>query len=182
MVKDIIVKAYSFSEEKHKGQMRRFSNLPYFSHPKYVARVIEHLTKNPQLVATALLHDVVEDTKTSLSEIHDHFGSIVAMMVHELTNNRNDPLFKENKGKYIAHKMVAMTPGALTVKLADRFHNVLFLENDNVKVEFKQKYWKETTLILNILTSDRSKFNDAQMALINRIRAILRFLEIRYNW
>lgn len=182
MIKDIVVRAYKFSEEAHSGQKRRFSGLDYFTHPKYVARVVSHLTKDPTLVAVALLHDTVEDTKVRIGQVEDLFGNEVANMVAELTIDKKDPEFKRNKGMYLAEKMLKMTPGALTVKLADRFHNVLFLEGDNVDIEFKKKYWDQTKTIMKIVGKMRKNLNKPQEALINRTLAILKFLEIRHEW
>jgi (p)ppGpp synthase/HD superfamily hydrolase len=182
MIKDQVVKAYQFSQEAHKGQKRKFSGLDYFTHPKYVARVVSHLTKNPTLVVVALLHDVVEDTKVRITQIEDLFGEEVSKIVAELTTDNRDPEFKKDKGLYLANKMLEMSSGALTVKLADRFHNVLFLEGDDVDIVFKKKYWSETKTIMRVVQKMRKDLDKSQEALIKRILAILKFLEIRHDW
>lgn len=181
MLKEIVIKAYNYSKEKHKGQKRRFSGLDYFTHPKFVAKVVSDLTDNPELTAAALLHDVVEDTDATITEISTLFGSIISLMVSELTSDDKDELFKKSKAEYLATKMIDMVPGSLTIKLADRYHNVFFLEKDDVPVKFKKKYWSETKSILKILTKMR-ELNEVQQALVARIYAILKFIEIRYKW
>ena len=181
MIKEIVNEAYNYSKFMHRGQKRRFSGLEYFTHPKYVARVTNHLTKNPTLVAAALLHDVIEDTKATELVVREKFGDEITNLVVELTNDSSSDSYKESKSQYIATKMLDMTDEALIVKLVDRFHNVLFLEEDNVDVKFKRKYWVETTSILMILKKMR-KLNKIQKVVANRIEAILKFLAIRYEW
>ncbi len=178
MIKNIVNKAYNYSEEKHSGQFRKFSNLPYFSHPKYTARVVEQLTKNPEMVAAALLHDVIEDTDTTYMDLHKEFGPEVAGLVMELTSEK----IAGSKARYLGFKMEAMTQWALTIKLADRFHNVLFLEEDDVPRKFIKRYWKQTYQILVYLVGNRDNLLEVHTALIERIFAILKFLELRYNF
>lgn len=181
MIKEQVHEAYEFAKRKHEGQVRKFSELPYFTHPKYVARVIEQLTKDEDLVAAALLHDVLEDTDATYEELHREFGKTVASLVQELTNDKS--VKGKDKAIYLSSKMAAMTSGALTIKLADRFHNVLFLESDDVSVSFKKKYWNETRIIMSSLRKVRgSELDEVQEVLADRIDVILRFLQIRYEW
>ena len=93
MIKKIIFDAYEYATEKHKGQMRKNSDLEYITHPKYVARIVEQLTDDPNMVAAAFLHDVIEDTDTTFADIRDKFNLEVADLVNELTNK------KEERGK-----------------------------------------------------------------------------------
>lgn len=50
MIKEKVFEAYEYAKEKHKGQKRKFSGAPYFVHPKAVARIVEQLTDDPDLV------------------------------------------------------------------------------------------------------------------------------------
>jgi len=187
MIKERIVKAYEFSKEKHGSQIRKFSNLPYFSHPKEVARIIEDLTKDEDLIVVALLHDTIEDTNTTYDEIDKLFGKKVADLVTELTSDDKKSINKFGKGLYLGMKMSTMTPEALVIKLADRFHNVKYLEGDYVPLKFIEKYYRETWIILGIVKkSDHfmgiHKLDNVRDLLIERIEIILRFLEVRYNF
>lgn len=178
MIKSIVNKAYIFSEEKHKGQIRKFSGLPYFTHPKYVARVIEELTENEVMVATALLHDIVEDTEATLEEVRFEFGDQVANYVSELTNPEH---MEPNKRIYLATKMThGMSNEALLIKLVDRYHNVLFLESDQVPDKFITKYYKETTFILKTVGATR-KMTKEQQSVYNAIASIMQFIGLRHK-
>ena len=85
MIKEIVVKAYNYAQEKHRGQKRKWSDLDYFTHPKAVARIIEDLTHRDYLVAVALLHDVIEDTDATYLDLVGKFGQRIAWLVMELT-------------------------------------------------------------------------------------------------
>lgn len=179
MIKEQIFKAYEFAKMKHFGQIRRFTELEYFTHPKYVARIVEQLTKNEKLIIVALLHDTVEDTKTSFEEIGSEFGWDISDLVKELTNIKFE-IKSQGKVEYMKHKMKSMSSDALTVKLADRYHNVLFLEGDNVPIDFIKKYYKETKAILEVVY--KRELNNVQYALLKRIDSVLEFLNIRYEF
>ena len=178
MLKEGIIKAYDYSQKMHEGQVRKFSGLPYFSHPKGVARIIEQLTNDEILVIVALLHDVVEDTDATLEDIEQLFNKEVSSLVGEVTSRRLKN--GERKADYLKIKMLNMTPKALTIKLADRFHNVKYLEGDNVHLSFIKKSYKETREIINFL-KEQIEFNDVQKLLVGRIEIILNFLEVRYS-
>ncbi len=179
MLKEGIIKAYEYAQEKHLGQMRKFSGLPYFSHPKAVARIIEELTADETMIITSLLHDVVEDTNTTIEDIKELFGNKVSSLVKELTSRslKNG----ERKSDYLKNKMANMSSQALTIKLADRFHNVKYLEEDNVHLSFVTKYYKETRVIMKFLTK-QVEYDKIQSILVKRINIILDFLEVRYEF
>lgn len=178
MIKSIVNKAYTFSKEKHSGQVRKFSGLPYFTHPKYVARIIEELTDDEVMVATALLHDVVEDTSATIEEIRFEFGDQVASYVGELTNP--DEMLPDKK-TYLATKMsYYMSNESLLIKLVDRYHNVLFLESDQVPDKFIVKYYKETTFILRMIGTTR-QMTDEQQSVYDAISSIMQFIGLRHK-
>src|ERR1700749_4546016 len=65
---DLLNKAYVFAMQAH-GQQKRASGDPYFSHPLEVAAILTELKLDTPTIATALLHDTVEDTQTSIADI-----------------------------------------------------------------------------------------------------------------
>jgi len=187
MIKERVVKAYEFSKEKHGSQVRKFSGLPYFSHPKEVARIVEDLTKDEDLIIVALLHDTIEDTNTTYDEIKKLFGKKIADFVVELTSDDKRSIRKFGKGLYLGMKMSEMTQEALVVKLADRFHNVKYLEGDDVPFKFIKKYYHETWVILGIVKrsdhlNEFRRLGNVIDLLIERIEIILKFLEVRYDF
>jgi len=178
MIKRIVIKAYNFAEASHRGQERKFIGLPYFSHPKYVARMIEDITKDPELIAAALLHDVPEDCdNVSNRDIYLLFGDRIGGLVEELTSNKPK---KVSKRKYLTDRMNNMSEDALLIKLADRLHNVLFLEADGVPVEFIKKYVMETHYIMSDLIWDNEENKDLPV-LYYRILDTLEWLIYRYD-
>ena len=181
MLKAVVIKAYNFSEKAHEGVERKFSGLPYFTHPKFVARTIEHLTKDATLIAAGFLHDVIEDTDTMYDELVVEFGREVANLVQEVTSDGDEMKLMGGKRIYMAIKVLNMSERALIIKLADRYHNVLFLESDTTPLSFITKYYKETRFVLDELTAGR-ELNNIHEALIKRIEAILAFLKIRYDF
>lgn len=188
MIKKIIFDAYEYATEKHKGQMRKNSDLEYITHPKYVARIVEQLTDNPNMIASAFLHDVLEDTDTTYEDIKKRFGVEVADLVNELTNKKEERGDMKKKD-YVLQKMSLMTEDALTVKLSDRLHNVLFLERDCTDVEefsFIKYYYKSTRFIMDNLVERREEegreLTKVHKVLIDRINAVLNFLQVRYDF
>ena len=80
----LIQSAYEFAKKKHEGQVRR-SGEAYIQHPLEVAYICAQLQSGPATIASAFLHDVVEDTDTSIETIEEMFGSDVAKIVDSLT-------------------------------------------------------------------------------------------------
>lgn len=176
MIKEKIMAAYQYAQTMHDGQFRKFSGLPYFSHPKAVARIVENLTQSENLIIASFLHDTVEDTEATLEEITQLFGETVANLINELTSDKPK---KMDKAEYLYRKMQNMSDEALVVKLADRLHNVMYLEDDKVNKAFVEKYYRETRRILEKLERD---YTYVQFLLIRRIEIILDFLQVRYDF
>lgn len=147
--------AIAYIQEKHQNQFRRFSLAPYWVHPIQVACLVQKYKKShkiDELVIASLLHDVVEDTNTSLKEIRDIFGTLVGNLVEELTSNKEE--IKEiGKQNYLALKMADMSSWGLVIKLSDRLSNVSdFIYADK---NFVEKYSKETIFIIEHLKRSR---------------------------
>ena len=77
---EMIRRAYEFAEKAHSGQMRR-SGEPYIVHPISVACIVVELGMDSESIAAALLHDVVEDTDTTLAQIQKEFGGSIAELI-----------------------------------------------------------------------------------------------------
>jgi len=168
MRSNLVEKAKTFAEMKHKGQMRKFENKPYFIHPERVAHILYQfkISKNiSQLIAAAYLHDTLEDTNTTIEEIRDNFGDLVASIVLELTSDK-EQITQLGKKEYLANKMAKMSSYALTLKLADRIDNVNKLNWQNDK--FKNKYKEETYYILDRLKKER-RLSNPQKNMVNEI-------------
>ena len=136
----LIEKAYRYADEKHKGQKRK-SGEEYIIHPLSVAIILSNLKTDPDTIIAGLLHDVVEDTGTSLDEIKDQFGEGVRDLVDGVTkltqlNLVNDKV--ELQAENLRKMFLAMAKDirVIIIKLADRLHNLRTLEYQS---EEKQK-------------------------------------------
>ncbi|HJV09103.1 MAG TPA: bifunctional (p)ppGpp synthetase/guanosine-3',5'-bis(diphosphate) 3'-pyrophosphohydrolase, partial [Acidimicrobiales bacterium] len=123
----LLTRAYSVAAEVHEGQVRR-SGDPYIVHPLAVATILAELGLDASTLAAALLHDAVEDTRTSLDDVTRDFGPEVAAMVDGVTKlDRVRFDSKEAQQAATMRKMlVAMAKDVrvLLIKLADRLHNM----------------------------------------------------------
>ena len=81
---DKITEAYQYASKAHEGQMRQ-SGDPYITHPSAVAQILVELGMDTETICAGLLHDVVEDTASTLDEIKKRFGADVALMVDGVT-------------------------------------------------------------------------------------------------
>jgi len=81
---DVIKRAYVFSAKVHEGQTR-LSGEPYLSHPIEVAAMLADLRMDASTVAVGLLHDTVEDSRTTVEKIKELFGAEIASLVDGLT-------------------------------------------------------------------------------------------------
>lgn len=120
-------RAYCFAAEKHSDQKRRSGEL-YINHPVEVAIILAELKMDCDVVCAALLHDTVEDTETSLSDVADIFGETVAELVDgvtKLTNIEVDSM-DEKQALNLRKMFLAMSRDirVVIVKLADRLHNM----------------------------------------------------------
>ena len=133
-------RAYVFAMQAH-GSQKRESGDPYFSHPIEVAGILTDLKLDGNSIITALLHDVVEDTGTSLGELEDLFGRDISRLVDGVTKltrlelQSEQTRYAENFRKLV----LAMSEDirVLLVKLADRLHNMRTLAS--VKSEDKRR-------------------------------------------
>jgi len=185
MIKDRVIIAYTFASLKHSKQKRKFSGLPYFSHPKGVARKIEDLTRDEDMIISAFLHDVVEDYNVKIEEIIAKFGENVGRLVLQLTSDKDILKTFNSKAEYLLDKMLKMDSDALTLKLVDRQDNVQYMDKDCKTIKHKQfvkKYSLETKYILNGLKENRKDLNELQILIIDMIDVRLRYLDIKYLW
>lgn len=131
--KKIIKEAYEFSQKAHAGQKRN-SGEPYFNHPYQTALQLAEWGLDAQTIAAGLLHDVAEDTKTTLEQIKQKFGEETAFLVNGVTKlgklKYRGERAEAEKTKHRAEnvrKMILATSEDLRVvfiKLADRLHNM----------------------------------------------------------
>ncbi len=129
--KELVTRAFRFAEAAHEGQQRH-SGSDFIEHPVGAARICAELRLDEQTLAAALLHDVVEDTATSIDDVRTEFGEEVARLVEGVTKltriqfQSREQTEAENYRKMI----VAMSEDVrvILIKLADRLHNMRTIE------------------------------------------------------
>ena len=151
-----IENALNFTIEAHKNQFRK-SGEPYVIHPILVATMTSFFSDNEDMVISALLHDVVEDTSYSLENITSLFGEDVANLVEGLTkivNLREESLIPSYSDEKLAKSALSFRKmlissikdiRVLVIKLCDRLHNMMTLD---ALREDKQKRIAEETLLV----------------------------------
>ena len=123
----LISKAYAYGKKMHDGQFRH-SGEPYFTHPVAVAAILTEQQLDDATIVTALLHDTIEDTRSTYSEVEREFGAEIAGLVDGVTKLTNLQLSStETKQAENFRKLfMAMSKDlrVILVKLADRLHNM----------------------------------------------------------
>ena len=128
-----IREAYDFIMAKHEGQLRK-SGEPYYHHLIEVAYILASLQSGPKTIAAGFLHDVVEDTDTTIEDIRKNWGEEVASIVDSLTKIQRLKLSKITAEEFEAedHRKIflgmAKDIRVILIKLADRLHNMRTLE------------------------------------------------------
>lgn len=124
---DLIGKAYVFATQRHGSQLRK-SGDPYCAHPIEVAGILTELRMDTDTIITALLHDTVEDTETTLEEIATLFNPHISELVDGVTKLTKLEVHSQRsaQGENLQKFILALTRDVrvLLVKLADRLHNM----------------------------------------------------------
>ena len=142
---ELLRRAYRFSARYHMRQVRS-SGAPYLSHPLEVAHTLADLRLDGPTIATALLHDVVEDTGVTLQEIRENFGEEVSHLVEGVTKIRKLDFYshEQQQAENVRKMLLAMVDDlrVIFVKLADRLHNMGTLQY--LSPEKQQRIAQET--------------------------------------
>ncbi len=124
---DLISKAFELCVKAHTGQ-KRWTNEDYYIHPYNVAKIIVSLGMDSQSIAASLLHDVVEDTDTSVEYIRKEFGSEVALLVDGVTKIKKLSFTTKEQQQAESLRKMLIVMGqdirVIIIKLADRLHNL----------------------------------------------------------
>ena len=124
---DLIRQAYAYGRQMHEGQFRK-SGEPYFTHPVAVAAILTEQRLDDATIVTALLHDTIEDTKSTYTEVARLFGEEVAELVDGVTKLTNLQLSstESKQAENFRKLLMAMSKDlrVILVKLADRLHNM----------------------------------------------------------
>lgn len=186
---DLIRQAYAYGAKMHEGQFRK-SGEPYFTHPVAVAAILTEQHLDDATIITALLHDTIEDTKSTYSEVERLFGHEVAELVDGVTKLTNLQLSSTHsqQAENFRKLFMAMSKDlrVILVKLADRLHNMRTIKS--MKVEKQAQKARETMEIFAPLAGRmgmqwmREELEDLAFKVLNpeaRASIIRRFLMLQ---
>tara|TARA_A200000159_G_scaffold83110_1_gene76864 strand:+ start:1220 stop:1729 length:510 start_codon:yes stop_codon:yes gene_type:complete len=146
----IIDKAKMLAGKAHKGQVRKYTGLPYIVHPIEVANILQTVNHTDDMVAAALLHDVVEDCDYTVEDIANEVSPAVAKLVEGLTD-----VSKPEDGNRAVRKaldkdhLAKQSAEVQTIKYADIISNT-----QDIKVNdpsFAKVYIEEVKALLDVL-------------------------------
>jgi guanosine-3',5'-bis(diphosphate) 3'-pyrophosphohydrolase len=167
----LILRALSFAADKHRNQRRKDRDAsPYINHPIALANLLvnEGGVTDPVVICSALLHDTIEDTETTLDELIAQFGREIAGVVSEVTDDKALPkeVRKQRQVEHAAHA----SQEAKLVKLADKICNlqdIIAHPPADWPTERKMAYFEWAKRVVDQL----GPVNDAMEALFNRAYA-----------
>jgi guanosine-3',5'-bis(diphosphate) 3'-pyrophosphohydrolase len=176
--------AFEQARSDHAGQVRNGSGgMPYVEHPVQVAALLDEHGYGEEVLAAALLHDVVEDSGTTLDELRGKFGGAVAGLVGAMTDDGSIEDYRERKAEH-RERVAAAPTEALAIYGADKLVNSDTLraaydeEGDAVRDEFKVplelklEIWEEDLGLLREQAPELPYLDRLEQEL-NRLRACL---------
>ncbi len=150
---EVFNKAIEFATKVHNGQFRKGTNIPYILHPFEAAAIVGTMTTDDEIIAGAVLHDVVEDTETTVEQIRELFGDRVAELVSSESENKRENLSAESTWKIRKQETLEhLKDASVEVKmitLGDKLSNIRAINRDYNSIgdelwqRFNQKDKKE---------------------------------------
>jgi len=119
----LIIRAMHYAAMRHRDQTRKDGKTPYINHPIALAATLSNAgVREPSILAAAMLHDLIEDTATTDTDLRAEFGSEVADLVLEVTDTKF--LSKPARKRLQRAKASRASEGAKLIKLADKICNL----------------------------------------------------------
>ncbi len=163
---DVVERAQAFATRAHEGQQRKYTGEPYINHPLEVSSIVREAGGTPDMLAAALLHDVVEDCGVQPAEVRRLFGAQVAELVGWLTDVSKPEDGNRAVRKALDRAHIAQAPAeAQTIKLADLISNSSsILERDP---GFARIYIREKALLLEVLVRGDAGLRNRAQAIVD---------------
>ena len=151
---ELVSEAVAFAVKAHDGMRRKKSNAPYILHPMEAAVIVGTMTDDPDLIAAAVLHDVVEDAGITIEEVEERFGKRVRDLVAAETEDKREDRPPSDTWRIRKEESLAVLKNAddiavLMVWLGDKLANMRSVyrdwkvEGDAMWQRFNQKDVKE---------------------------------------
>lgn len=124
---ELVKDALETARRAHAGQLRRGSDgHPYIDHPMAVAERLIEFRQSDEVLAAALLHDVVEKSEIEIAELRERFGEVVADLVDAMTEDGTIPSYEKRKEEHRG-RVAEADPAVLAIFAADKLTNVAML-------------------------------------------------------
>ena len=120
---ELVTDAFELAGDAHRGQLRKDDGSPYITHPIAVADLLDDAGFDDDVIAAALLHDVVEDTDMALGEIAERFCERVAELVEALSEDDGISDFEERKREH-REQVAEAGRDAIAIYIADKLSNL----------------------------------------------------------
>ncbi|PAQ16103.1 hypothetical protein CD798_03460 [Bacillaceae bacterium SAOS 7] len=159
----LIEKAMAFAIEAHEGQMRKQSTVPYIVHPLSVGMILQKYQCHERTIAAGILHDVLEDTEVTHTQLIHHFGHEVASLVEEASEQDKSLPWKIRKEQTI-QGIKHLSKEAAVIVCADKLHNLSSIYEDYKQIGDQvwnrfnrgkeQQSWYYQSLIIQLFQRD----------------------------
>ena len=126
---ELVFAALDLAVRAHRGQFRKGTDLPYIIHPLNVAKILIAAGGSDEVVSAGMLHDVLEDTNTSLDEIRERCGGRVAELVNALSEPPKSEPWETRKQHTLDHLRTASVE-VLLIAAADKLDNIRAMGED----------------------------------------------------
>lgn len=137
-----VEEAIHFMVKANKGQKRKNENIDKSFHSMIIYSMLREFTDTEDVLVSALLHDIIDDTEYGYEEIEERFGTLVADMVSDLSEDMGIAKWFDRKKDYVKRMKANYDVNVINIMLADKLHNLIsnyehFLKNGD-------KIWKNT--------------------------------------
>ena len=148
-MKDLVSEAIIFAAKAHDGMHRKKNQIPYVLHPMEASVIVGTITDKQEVIAAAILHDVVEDAGITIEEIRERFGERVMELVASETENKREELPPEQTWRIRKEESLEVLrttndPDVIVLWIGDKLSNIraiyrdFLVEGDAVWSKFHQ--------------------------------------------
>ena len=162
----LVLKAISFASRQHVGQLRKDGQTPYAAHPMRVLSIMSTIfrVEDPEVLAAAALHDVIEDTTVDRDDVVEEFGERVASYVALLSKDKR--LVEEERETKYFHDLAEAPLEVQLCKLADTYDNLI--DSSGFSLELNSRFRKKSKQLVDLFTP---RFPDAWHHVLEAVRA-----------
>jgi guanosine-3',5'-bis(diphosphate) 3'-pyrophosphohydrolase len=166
----LFVKALAFAVNAHQGQYRHYSKQEFVYHPVRVSeRVLNHFSSHEDIAvlrAAAVLHDVIEDTWVTYTDVEQHFEAPIPRIVSELTEDKSLP--KPERTKKYRDQLKQASEHAAIIKLMDIADNA---EDAMPDQERYKSYLEKSIATINVLSAPSKAFKSQKKRVLDSLNA-----------